>query len=192
MPRCPPPRGRSTLPEEETAFETSAFPVLLWLSPSPGWEVAAPAPEVMGNSSPRGHFLLLNKSFTSCRAWGEEPGYSLGSGVIQLVLSGAVKTSLDPIVSPQPPDHAGQVFWHDALLLSGAGERKQLPSVILQGKKNRDKALAQGYRNSLCPKGFGWSPQCPTQMARQELQIGTKQKGSNGPPPLHPSGAMPE
>lgn len=138
MLRCPPPGGRSTPPEEETAFETSAFPVLLRLSPSAGWEVAVPAPQ----QPPEGIFCCSIKvmppaGLGSGRAGGEEQGYSLGSGVVELVFPGAVKTSLDAVVSPQPPDHVGQVLRHDALLLGGAGERKQLPSVILHGKKKK-------------------------------------------------------
>lgn len=59
MPQCPPPGGHSTLPEEETAFETSAFPVLLQLSPSTRWEVAAPAPKPGdGEQRPPGGFFL--------------------------------------------------------------------------------------------------------------------------------------
>lgn len=93
-------------------FDTSTFPVLLrrW-----------------GTAAPRGIFCCSVKvtqptGLRSSQAGGEEQGYSLGSRVVQLVLSGAVKTSLDPIVSPQPPDHVGQVLRHDALLLSSAGE----------------------------------------------------------------------
>lgn len=59
MPRYPPPRGRSTLPGEETAFETSTFPVLLQLSPSAGREVAAPAPKLgNGEQQPPGRFSV--------------------------------------------------------------------------------------------------------------------------------------
>lgn len=83
------------------------------------------------NSSPWGDVLLLDESTVAQR--GQWRGYSLGSRVVQLVLSGAVETSLDPIVSPQSPDDIGQVLWHDALLLSSGGECKQLPSIILQG-----------------------------------------------------------
>lgn len=58
--------------------------------------------------------------------------YSLGSRVIQLVFTGAIEAGLDPVVSPQPPDDVGEVFRHDALLLCGAGERKELAGIILQ------------------------------------------------------------
>jgi len=134
MARCPPPGGRSTRPEEETAFETSTFPVLLRLSPRAGWEAAAPGPKPGDGEEQSPGGLTRPAGLRSGRAAGEERGYSLGSGVVQLVLSGAVKTSLDPVVSPQPSDHVGQVLRHDALLLGSAGERKQLPSIVLQGK----------------------------------------------------------
>lgn len=35
------------------------------------------------------------------------------------------------MVSPEPPDDAGQVFRKHALLLSSTGQCKQLPGIIL-------------------------------------------------------------
>lgn len=62
-PSAPPPRVHTTPPEKETAFETSAFPVPLRLSPSTMREVAAPAPKpVTVNSSPWRDVLLLIKA----------------------------------------------------------------------------------------------------------------------------------
>lgn len=150
-----------------------------------------------GTAAPRGIFCCSIKAtwptgLGSSRAGGKEQGYSLGSRVVQLVLSGAVKTSLDPVVSPQPPDHIGQVLRHDALLLSGAGEREELPSVILQGK-NRTRASARRYRSPLCPKGPDQSPHVPPGQQGRSSNSGWGQdpRKAAGPPPLHPSGAMP-
>lgn len=59
MPQCPPHpfRVHSTQPEKETAFETSAFPLPLQLSPSTMREVAAPAPKPGdGEQQPMGGF----------------------------------------------------------------------------------------------------------------------------------------
>lgn len=53
----PPSQGTHTPPEKETAFDTSAFPVPLGLSPSTMWEVAAPAPKPgEGKQQPLGGF----------------------------------------------------------------------------------------------------------------------------------------
>lgn len=57
--------------------------------------------------------------------------YSLGSGVVELVLPGAAKAGLHTVVSPEPPDDTRQILREHALLLSSARQCKQLPSIIL-------------------------------------------------------------
>lgn len=57
--------------------------------------------------------------------------HSLGSGVVELVLPGAAEAGLHAVVGPEPPDNAGQVLGEHALLLGRAGQRKQLPGVVL-------------------------------------------------------------
>lgn len=47
----------------------------------------------------------------------ELSGHSLGSGVIELVLSSPREAALDAPVCPQSFDDVGQVLWKDALLL---------------------------------------------------------------------------
>lgn len=116
MPWCPTPgaaaphqRRKQLSKHPPSQFCSSSAPAL-----DGKWQHQAPS-LAMGNSSLQGDFLLLSKKAVGHRAgiqlsWAEEPGYSLGSRVVQLVLSGAVKTRLDPVVSPQPPDHIGQVL----------------------------------------------------------------------------------
>lgn len=57
---------------------------------------------------------------------------SLGSRVIELVLSGAAEAALHPAVSPQSADHVGQVVWEDSLLFRCGRQRKELPCIILR------------------------------------------------------------
>lgn len=57
--------------------------------------------------------------------------YSLGSGVVELVLPRAAEAGLHTVVGPEPPDNAGQVLWEHTLLLGRARQCKQLPGVIL-------------------------------------------------------------
>lgn len=57
--------------------------------------------------------------------------YSLGSGVVELVLPGAAKAGLHTVVSPEPPDDTRQILREHTLLLSSARQCKQLPSIIL-------------------------------------------------------------
>lgn len=57
--------------------------------------------------------------------------HSLGSRVIELVLSGAAEAALYPAVSPQSADHVGQVIREDSLLFCCSRQCKELPCIIL-------------------------------------------------------------
>lgn len=56
---------------------------------------------------------------------------SLGSGVIELVLSGAAEAALHPAISPQSADHVGQVVGENSLLLCCGRQCEELPCIIL-------------------------------------------------------------
>lgn len=86
----------------------------------------------------------------------------LCSRVVKLVLPGAGEAFLNPAVSPQPPDHIGQIVWQHALLLRSSRQGKELAGVILQGgeterkhyiisqreNENRHSGMAQCYQRS--------------------------------------------
>lgn len=60
---------------------------------------------------------------------------SLCCRVVELVLPRPCEAALDAAVPPQPPDHVGQVFGQDSLLLCSCRQGEQLLGVILRGQR---------------------------------------------------------
>lgn len=83
--------------------------------------------------------------------------YSLGSRVIELVLPRAAKASLHSVVSPEPPDDTGQILRKHALLLSSAGQCKQLPGIIL-GMVVRRQPVTGVPPHPTCQGSPEWGP----------------------------------
>lgn len=88
-------------------------------------------------------------------------GYSLGRRVVELVLPRAAKAGLHTVVGPKPPDDPRQILREDTLLLSSAGQCKQLPGIVL-GTVGRDQPIT-GAHPTLPGQGREASRMGPTQ-----------------------------
>lgn len=75
---------------------------------------------------------------------------SLCCRVVELVLPRPCEAALDAAVPPQPPDHIGQVFGQDSLLLCGCRQGEQLLGVILRA--NGDTLQSESPRGARLPR----------------------------------------
>lgn len=58
--------------------------------------------------------------------------HSLCCGVVELIFSRPCKAALYAAVTPEPPDHVGQVIGKNALLLGGRSQGEELLGIVLQ------------------------------------------------------------